>query len=129
MNVFDPAPIEYPVGDFTLVLKPLPFKPLQRALAVVTAALKDLDAGRGLPAAELLAAVPGTMATRFAELAGILFPQEFVTPDWVADHVTLPMARRILQDAVEQNQVADFFADLRGRPTPGKTPEPVTIAK
>ncbi len=129
MNVFDPQPIEYQVGDFKLVLSPLPFLRLQKALAVVTTAFKDLDEKRKGSANDMLATLPGVLAERFGELASILFTQEFVTPEWIATHMTLPLARRILRDALVQNEVADFFADLRGRPTPEKAPEPIAAER
>lgn len=124
-NVFIPQERTYQVGEVTLKQKPLPFKRLQEVLAIVSEAVKVLDQTTSAnPGAELVKALPELLMTKFVELFPLLFKGVSLDKAWVEENISLPLAMQILADAIEINQIFDFFARLQGLRQPARVTEP-----
>ncbi|MBI4396328.1 MAG: hypothetical protein HY548_04475 [Elusimicrobia bacterium] len=116
-QAFSAEPIRYHVGGKELVLEPMPFKRFKKALAVVMGGLQDLEGFSTASGLDAVRRLPDILVGKVNELMPILFAGEqhtFITPDWVEENLSLPLAQRILVDAVRINGVTDFLGVLRG---------------
>jgi hypothetical protein len=110
---FTTESVEVTIGGQKLALTALPFKKFRDALAIVQDAFnKAQKAAQENPMA-IIEDVPALLMGKFSELAPILFSRTDLKPEWFDDNVSVPVARKCLEEAARINGVGDFLAYLR----------------
>lgn len=112
VSVFDPeaSVIKFTIAGQTLALRPLTNKRLREFARGIEESLSSVTNEKGEP--KSFSAVMNTMMDATPRLIRILFPGDehaFLTPEFVDEHLTIPMLRKMLEHTVRINQLDELF--------------------
>lgn len=108
---------EFPLGDKTLVVEPIPFGRLKKIIRIIAEVSGKVDKKK--LSEDFLSVVPPLLDGYIDEFIPLLFSSSkhpFVTKEWIEDNLTIPVTRQIIVAAIQVNGLGDFF---------GKTARPL----
>lgn len=119
---------EMEIGGRTVLLRPLPLKKFKEAMKVVFSVMDAFAKSATIPPAEFMKQLPEMILGNFDALVPFIIDRgvnDFATPEWIEDNMTVPDMEAILAAAYVINGVDDFLARLRTgfHPSP-ESPQP-----
>lgn len=112
-NPFQPEGVEFEIGGEKVTLKPVRISGFKEIVNIVNRTLEELS---GVSEKMQLGELVGILADKYCDVMAILFPSppyKFMTREFMEEHVTLPMARKIIETAVEQNGLSDLLPFMK----------------
>ena len=113
MDPFVPEIVAFEVGGVKLEIKALPLKKFREALGIVKAALSLIQLAAKENEYAIMDKIPEVIAERFIVLAPILLQRPDLDAAWWEGHISVPLARKIVEEAIRLNGVKDFLAQLQ----------------
>lgn len=110
---FLPEVVAFEVGGVKLEIKALPLKKFREALGVVKAALSLIQLAAKENEYAIMDKIPEVIAERFVVLAPILLQRPDLDTAWWEGHISVPLARKIVEESIRLNGVKDFLGQLQ----------------
>jgi len=107
---FNPEGIGFEIGGNSVTLTPIKIRGIIKIAGVINKTLESFSKASEQTQIEDLVNI---FAEKYCEIMEILFPYKFMTQDFIKDNMTLVMARKIIETAIDQNGLADIFPFLK----------------
>jgi hypothetical protein len=105
--------IKFSAGGENFEIKPLPLKKFKEALTIVKTALALVQTAAREDDLAILDGVPRIAMENFLVLAPIVLQRPDLTAEWWEGHISMPLARKILEEVAKINGVMDFLGQTR----------------
>lgn len=110
---FVPETVSFEVAGVKLELKALPLRKFREALGVVKAALSLIQVAAKENEYAIMDQIPEVVAERFVVLAPILLQRPDLDANWWESNISIPLAKKIIEEAIRLNGVKDFLEQLQ----------------
>ena len=109
------AAIDFQIGDKTITVEPVPFGNVKKLFRIVGETIGDMTKENG---EAVFLKVPRIMEEKVGIILPLLFRDgryDFLTQDWIDEHLTVIDIRSIIETAIKVNGFDDFFAKQGSR--------------
>lgn len=103
---------EITIGNQKLYVVPIPWGRLKKLLAEIVSAMEQFSSLDTQTPAKVAQAVSGIVDEGYARLLPLIFPKDiypFISPEWVENNVTLPIAKEVFLSTIKVNGLEDFL--------------------
>lgn len=110
---------KFSAGGVTFEMKPLNLKKIRVLRGVFT---KTVGNVQNIDEENAIDAIFDIFFDNYEEIIKILIPEPFMTDEFIDEYIELPLARNIVEKAIEINRLADLYPFLKSMIQKGKQP-------
>lgn len=108
------------VAGQPLFIEPIPFGRLKKLMKLVATSIQELSSTPDQSDLNVLTTFPDVADEKLVEILPLIFDPKkhaFLSPEWIQDNLTIPVAKEIYEKVIKVNGLEDFLNKAKG-PSP-----------